>query len=73
MGILRFMGAFFIPSNPTSPFTQPLMSGGLFLPHVFVVDLMPKLRDTEFRVLLVVYAQSLGFMSQGGKGRKERD
>jgi hypothetical protein len=46
--------------------------GGIFLPHFFLSDLMPSLKDTEFKVLLVVFARTLGFVAENGVSRKTR-
>ncbi len=65
------MGALHMPTPPQS-FSGPIKPGGLFVPLVFL-ELLPTLKDSEFRVLLVVLAQTLGWQNENGIGRKERD
>lgn len=57
--------------TPT-PQPGPEKRGGVFLPHFFLSDLMPSLKDTEFKVLLVVFSRTLGFVADNGVSRKTR-
>ncbi len=42
-------------------------------PNYLVDEVMPTLRDTEWRILCIVVRQTLGWVSADGKGRKEYD
>lgn len=59
-----------IDTQPPQPAKEK--KGGIFLPHFFLSDLMPSLKDTEFKVLLVVFARTLGFVAENGVSRKTR-
>ena len=42
------------------------------IPNVLIDEVMPKLKDTEWRLLCVIARQTLGWVEKGG-GRKQRD
>jgi hypothetical protein len=44
-----------MPIEMPTPQLEPDKRGVLILPHFFWRDLMPGLKDTEFRLLLVVF------------------
>ncbi len=53
----------------------PLSAIGAFVPFPTALfdEQMPKLKDTEWRLLCVIVRQTLGWQSGSGKGRKRRD
>lgn len=44
--------------------------GGIFLPHLLWKDLMPQLRDTEFRLALVIAGHTLAWKERSGVRRR---
>jgi hypothetical protein len=49
------------------------MTGATPMPNRLLDVWMPRLRDTEWRVLCVVVRQTLGWQAPGGTGRKASD
>ena len=46
----------------------------LMIPHVYIDKFMPGLLESEFRVLLLILRQTIGWVDrEGHTGRKERD
>jgi len=59
--------------NPTAPETAgPFAIGAVPVPNAVFDDLLPTLRDTELRVLLVVIRQTAGWRDAQGRS-KARD
>jgi|GEM_PF-2597351 len=54
------------------PENDPLLPYTAF-PNALIDDIMPLLRDTQWRVLCVVVRQTIGWRSPDGRGRKSRD
>jgi hypothetical protein len=52
--------------------TREDAKGFMQIPNFFVSALMPKLKDTEFRLLVVVFQATLGFRAEYGASRKRR-
>ena len=42
------------------------------IPNILIDEVMPTLKDTEWRILCVIARQTLGWVEKGG-GRKQRD
>lgn len=52
---------------------NPILGGTVPVPTVLIDAVLPTLKDTELRVLLVVVRQTLGWRSDSRSGYKERD
>lgn len=60
------------PTSPSAPHTTMLDGGAFFLPNRLVDTVLPTLKDTELRVLLIVIRQTWGWRDPHGR-TKARD